>query len=52
MKKKDKISNIMDVYYCVIHYFVEGCQNDNFHLRSGAKLEVGSIIILFLHRDW
>jgi len=27
--------------YGVIHNFVEGGQNDNFHLRFGAKLEVG-----------
>ncbi len=27
--------------YRVIHYFVEGDQNDNFHLRFGAKLQDG-----------
>jgi len=25
--------------YCVIHYFVEGGQNDNFPLRFEAKLQ-------------
>jgi len=27
--------------YLVIHYFVEGGQNDNFHLIFGAKLQGG-----------
>jgi len=26
--------------YLLIHYFVEGGQNDEFHLRFGAKLQV------------
>jgi len=48
----------MNIYW-VIGYFEEWGQNDNFHLKFKAKLQGedndlkdGSIIILFLQRDW
>ncbi len=39
---KANILNFTDIYiYRVIHYFVEGGQNGNFHLIFRAKLQVG-----------
>ncbi len=32
-------AKILNYTYWVVHYFVEGGQNDNFHLRFGTKLE-------------
>ncbi len=37
--------------YWVIHYFVEGDQNDNFHLRFGDKLQDGeNIIYIYIYK--
>ncbi len=57
---KSQNINVMDVYLLSIHYFVEGGQNYNFHLRFEARLQGGSnkkwkngsIMMLFLHRNW